>query len=111
MKLVAIVLISMFVCGLALAEPTGGVVYKDTNFLTHILGPSLEHDHQYTLEKRRPQFSFGEELDIIIYRDELFGIPYWLGSQGEYVNTTGDWGIRIKGEIDFSPLTDKLLGR
>ncbi len=114
MKKIVVLLVVLFVFGMyqvAFGEATSGVNYTDPNFMTPILGYSLKHDHQYTLEKHKPELELGIIAEVILYRDEILNVPYSIGTESQYVWETGDWGLYGKVVIDLSPKIKELLGR
>lgn len=109
MKLIVVLLAVLFVfgmCEMAFGEATGPAMYKHA-----WLNKCLPHDHQYTLEKDRPELELGIIAEVIMYRDVLASIPYYVGMQSQYVWESGDWGLYGKIVVDLSPITNKLLGK
>jgi hypothetical protein len=99
-------LVGLFVSSVAFGEATSGAEYGNC-----YLNRFLDHDHQYTLEKPRPELELGVITEVILYKDDLLSVPYSIGTQGQYVWETGDWGLYGKVTVDLSGKIKDLIGR
>lgn len=105
MKLTAFVLIAIFACSFAFADTTGRSFWH-----SHSYTDNDSYVDKYSEYQEREGIELGAIASVIMVREELFGIPYTLSTQGQYDVNNNNWGIYGKVEIDISKQIKGLLG-
>jgi hypothetical protein len=112
MRVVALVLVSLLVCGIALASDsakgnyTNGLITKYINSSPY----GLDHTHNYS-QTSSYKAPLGVGVDLTLYEMDVAGVGLGVGVDTEYDLNNGVWGAMGKVKVNTTNIINKLLGK
>lgn len=111
MKIIALVLMSLMICGVAFASDTAKGNFADPAITEWINSTdSLYHTHNYSqTSKYKAPLGFG--VDLTLYEFDVKGLGLGFGVDTEYDVNNGVFGAMGKVRVNTTGLINKFLGK